>query len=83
MEEGGKEVKRGPFRGQNFCRLEEGFGGSGVRGVGVEGGVRAVTWGWPAKKTPPPPPPPRFLFDLVGNWKKARKGLLLNLFVYP
>ena len=43
MEEGGKEGKRGPFRGQNFCRLEEGWadvGGARVRGRGwSEGGT--------------------------------------------
>ena len=43
LEEGGKEGKRGPFRGQNFCRLEEGcpdVGGARVRGRGwSEGGT--------------------------------------------
>ena len=56
--------------------------GSGVRGfanVGVEGGVRGVTWGWPAKKKKEK----RFLFDLGEKLKKARKGIEVYLFVYP
>ena len=45
---------------------------SGVRGSGVEGGLRAVPRGRPAKKKKPQP---SFLFNLGEKWKKGRKGI--------
>ena len=80
LEEGGKEGKRGPFRGQNFCRLEEGcpdVGGARVRGRGwSEGGTRGEA-GEKKKKTR------THLFNLGEKWKKGRKVLVPVLFVYP
>ena len=57
----------------------------GVRGSGVEGGLRPVPRGRPAKKKikKTKPPPPRYLFNLGEKGKMVEKGLLLNLFVYP
>ena len=56
LEEGGKEGKRGPFRGQNFSRLEEGcprVRGARVRGRGWSEGSTPGEAG-EKKKTPPP-----------------------------
>ena len=41
---------RGPFRGQNVCRLEEVGGRVAICMSGVEGGLRPVPRGRPAKK---------------------------------
>ena len=59
--------------------MEEGFGGSGVRGAGVEGGVRGVSQNRPAKKKTQP----RFLFDLGEKLKKAEKVTKVTFLYTP
>ena len=66
---------RGPFRGQKVCK-GGGCPDVGVRGSGVEGGLRPVPRGRPAKKKQ------RFLFNLGEKGKMIEKDLLLNL-LYP
>ena len=73
-----------PSVDRKFVGKGEGCPDVGVRGSGVEGGLRPVPRGRPAKKKkPPPPPPPRFLFNLGEKCKMVQKGVVSVLFVYP
>jgi len=82
LEEGGKEGS--PSEVIIFAGWRKGAQMSGVRGSGVEGGLRAVPGGRVAKKRrKKTQPQQRFLFAPGGKLKKAEKGLFRVLFVYP
>ena len=79
MEEGGKEGS--PSEVIIFAGWRKGAQMSGVRGSGVEGGLRAVPGGRVAKKKKKTPQ--RFLFAPGGKLKKTEKGRFRVVFVYP
>ena len=74
---GGKKERGAPSEVRIFAGWRKGAQMSGVRGSGVEGGLRAVPRGRPAKKKT------SFLFNLGEKWKKGRKVPQAVLFVYP
>ena len=74
-EEGAREGERGPFRGQNFCRLEEGCPGVGGGRVGGRGwSERGTRW----EAAPPPKKKKKTIFLRYpgGQWKMIRKAIV-------
>ena len=86
LEEGGKEGKRGPFRGQNFSRLEEGcprVGGATVGGRGWSEGSTPGEAGEKKKNTTTTTTTTTQSINSRRKVKKGRKGHICVLFVYP